>query len=130
MTSIDYLITIILILSTLISFIRGFCKEVLSIIFFILVISISYEYYYKFYNLFSIIQNDTIRRVTTYGFLFFLILISESNFNKLISYFINKINVSYLDKILGLIFGFIRGIVLNVLLVFFINFLSLFPYYN
>ncbi|QJC38009.1 hypothetical protein GJU04_00350 [Enterobacteriaceae endosymbiont of Donacia marginata] len=120
MLIIDYLFILILLFSTIFSFIRGFIKEILTIF----VWFISFYLSRKYYDYFLIIKDYTI--INFYFkkifllFIYFLLTIISGNIvkkflNKKIIYFyyINNFN-----KILGLFFGILKGYLIIFILLY------------
>ncbi|QJC29821.1 colicin V production protein [Enterobacteriaceae endosymbiont of Plateumaris sericea] len=119
---IDYLLIIIIIISTLISWFRGFLKETLSIFTWFFAYYLSKKYYYflskKIYGIDSLLLKNSISMFI----LFIIILI----IGYLINYYLNKkIHRSILDKInkiLGLFFGIFRGVIIILIFLYLLNY--------
>ena len=109
----DYVIIAIIVLSVGISFVRGFIREILSILGWIVVFWVSIAYYDKVANLFTpIITNQNARQIIS----FILLFVSMLAVVLLVNYFVSKTilrsGFDTTDRILGVFFGFIRGILL------------------
>lgn len=109
----DYVIIAIIVLSVGISFVRGFIREILSILGWIIVFWVSIAYYDNVANLFTpFITNQTTRQIIS----FILLFVSTLVVILLVNYFISKTflrtGFDSTDRILGVFFGFIRGILL------------------
>jgi membrane protein required for colicin V production len=109
----DYTIICILALSVIISLARGFIKEVFSLITWFVAFWIGF----KFCSTFSVfleayIKTPSIRLVAAFAILFIATLIVGSILNFLFSQMITKSGLSGTDRMLGMIFGIVRGVLL------------------
>lgn len=114
---VDIFIITVVGLSILISLIRGFVREALSLAGWIIAIWIAVTYCSSLAVLLQAHIKDTMLR-TGAAFLILLIatLIVAGLVNYLISQFVQKTGLSGTDRLLGAIFGFIRGALLVALL--------------
>lgn len=119
MVLLDYCIIAVLVLSILISIIRGFVREILSCINFILSIIFSQYYYTIFQNYLKNTIQINITPKISIGTLFIFILFIGSVINYFIMLLFDKIVIKIIDKILGLLFGLIRGFFLIIFLISF-----------
>src|SRR3990167_7214103 len=109
----DYSIIAVIVLSGLISLVRGFVREALSLVTWILAVWISITFATELSELFaSQIQNTTLRYVVSFGLLFIMTLILGAMLNFLISQLIQKTGLSGTDRVLGVVFGIARCILL------------------
>jgi membrane protein required for colicin V production len=128
MNNLDVIILIILILSTLIGFVRGFITSFLSIVGWVAAVILNH---YTFPHIEPFLATKFKTKVFIFitgyvgGLLILLLLFSILNF--IITTIIGKIKGHYFDKVFGSIFGFIRGVFLPVaiFLCFEIGFTSL-----
>ncbi len=110
---VDYVIVAIVALSTIISLVRGFLKEVISLVIWALGFWIAIKFYETFAaTLEPHIANIVIRQATSFAVIFLLILILGALFNYLLSFVIAKSGLSGTDRLLGTFFGCARGILL------------------
>lgn len=109
----DYIIIAVIAVSTLISLGRGFLKELISLAIWI----IGFWVALKFYAPLSVIlkpyiTNDSVRLIVSFAGLFLTVLILGALFSYLLSFVIDKSGLSGFDRLLGMIFGCARGILL------------------
>lgn len=110
---IDYAIIIIIALSSLISLIRGFIREALSLASWIIAFWVALTFstllapYFQAY-----IQSDAVRYAVAFILLFIATLIVGAIVNFVITQFIEKTGLSGTDRLLGVVFGFARGVLL------------------
>lgn len=109
----DYTIVSVIFISTLISLFRGFLKECVSLGVWI----VGFWVAIKFNDvvggaLESCIVNGHIRKVASFAGIFLLVLILGSIFNYILSLVVAKSGLSGADRLLGMIFGGARGILL------------------
>lgn len=115
----DFIILGILLLSTFISLLRGFLKEALSLVGWILSLWVAYKFSYGFSALFlQAIPGETLRLLVAVMILFVLTLISTSVFNFFALRVIKLSVLTGADRFLGLVFGLLRGtlVVLSLVL--------------
>lgn len=119
MSSIDYVILVILLLSSLLSLMRGFVREALSLIAWILALWVAVKFAPSMANL--LIEQITIsplRHGIAFIILFLATLLSLGVINFFISFLIKSSGLSSTDKTLGLVFGLARGVIVVTVLVF------------
>ena len=113
----DWAILVILVASSLISLSRGFVKEFLSLFLwvFAFVISINFEHLVT-PQILKFITNLEVAKIISYIVVFVLAIYLGGIFIKLISKLIKWSGASGFDKFLGVVFGFIRGAILVLVL--------------
>ena len=115
----------IIVLSALISLIRGFVREAISLATWIIAIIIAIKFapvlstYFENY-----IQTPSFRIAAAFLIIFFVLLLIGSLINYLISTLVSKTGLSGTDRLLGLIFGFARGILFIGVIVMLANMTS------
>lgn len=106
-------------LSTLISLRRGFVKEALSLLGWVLAFVISVRFSGRLEAvLVDAISNDMLRRVSAYMILFAATLMLCSLVNTLLAQVIRFTGLTGADRVLGTAFGLARGLLITVVLVF------------
>ncbi|GGN25689.1 MULTISPECIES: CvpA family protein [Marinomonas] len=124
-TTIDWLIIAVVILSTLLSLKRGFVKEVLSLLTWVIAFVVAV----KFSNQMQVllveqVQNDQIRYIVAFITLFIATLIVGALVSFLLGSLIQVTGLSSTDRVLGMLFGFARG---SLIVIAFVALLSLSP---
>jgi membrane protein required for colicin V production len=111
---VDAVILAILGLSALISLFRGFVRETLSLISWVLAFWVALTFGHTLGELFlqKYINSPTVRLGVAFGGLFLVTLIACAIFNYFISQLVDKTGLSGTDRMLGLVFGIARGVVL------------------
>ncbi|BAH82910.1 CvpA family protein [Candidatus Ishikawella capsulata] len=117
MTYIDYAIILIIFISSIISIIRGFVQESLNIITWFCAFFFSSKCYGYLSNWLTFIQDKIIRRLLAIVSIFIGVIIL-GNILKYIIYLLRpKIVQSTIDRILGGVFGIVRGIIMATILI-------------
>lgn len=109
----DCVILTVIGVSTLISLVRGFLKELISLFVWVIGFWVAIKLYTTVAALLAPhIANDAIRQVVSFAAIFLLVLILGSLFNYLFSFIIIKSGLSGTDRLLGMFFGCARGMLL------------------
>jgi len=118
MVWVDYLIIGIILLSSGISIVRGFIKEVLSLASWALSFWVALTFYPHVATLLTnYIEIPSVRLFSAFMSLFIVTLILAALVNHLISQVVEKTGLSGTDRALGVIFGLVRGVAIVSLLV-------------
>lgn len=117
MTAIDYLIITILVISTGISFLRGFVKEAFSLAAWIAAVMLGYMYTDKLARLLSdAIEIPILRTAVAFLLLFFTTLIIASMVTYILGQLVRRTGLGGTDRLIGMLFGIARGaIVVSVM---------------
>jgi membrane protein required for colicin V production len=116
----DIAILVIILLSTLISLVRGFVKESISLATWIIAGFLSVKYYLVLSDyLLPYIDSPTISQAVAFASLFISTLIVGAIINFMVSQMVSKTGLSGTDKLLGMIFGAARGVLIIAMIVLF-----------
>ena len=119
MSWLDWTILAIIAVSTLFSLKRGFVKEALSLLAWVAAFLISTAFATRLsLQLTDYITNDSLRYASAYVILFAATLMLGSLLNMLLAQVIRVAGLSGADRVLGTVFGFARGLLLVLVLVF------------
>ena len=118
MSYLDYLLIFIISLSLLVGFYRGFTRELLSLIGWVLA--------FYFANLFSgdLLKyvpfefGERINFIIIYMVIFVIILLLAGFAATLLNNLIKNIGLGFLNIIMGSIFGFMRGVLITFIIIF------------
>ncbi len=118
MSWLDLVILGIIVLSALISLIRGFVKESISLITWIVAAVLAFRYFSPMAELLEpFVDAPTIRNVAAFAILFIFTLVVGAIVNFIMSQLVSKTGLSGTDKALGVVFGAARGVLIVTMVV-------------
>ena len=115
---VDYAVSFLVVASALIGLLRGFVKEAFALVTWVIAIWVGMQYSRDF----AVLLQDTInfpsaRIAASFGLLFFMTLILGALISFILNQLIEKTGLTGSDRLLGMLFGIIRGAVLVSLMV-------------
>ena len=122
---IDYGIVAIAILSMIVGLVRGFVKEVFSLIIWITAFIVALRFTDVLSHLMiHLFHSVHVRMIISFLLLFIGVLLVGAGINYLLSVLIKKSNLSIPNRILGLMFGLMRAIAIMISLILFLQLTS------
>ena len=116
-TGLDYAIAVIVFLSLLFGLMRGFVKEIISVIAWIAAFFAALKFAPDVDQLLqSAITNVIARYIVSVVLIFLVVVLAGCLFSKLIRALLKVTGFCFFDRLLGLIFGAIRGCLFVVIL--------------
>ena len=118
----DYIIASVVLISTLISLVRGFIKELMSLIIWALGFWVAIKLYERAAIILAPhIANPVIRQVVSFAGIFLLVLIIGMLFNYFLTFIVTKSGLSGTDRLFGMVFGCARGVLLVAVILLLIS---------
>lgn len=109
----DWAILGVIALSTVVSLMRGFVKEALSLVGWFLAFIVARLFYIEFASLLvDVIETPSMRLIVAFGSLFLLTLLVCSLANHLLSALVKATGLGGFDRVLGTVFGALRGVII------------------
>ncbi|MDP8983647.1 MAG: CvpA family protein [Pseudomonadota bacterium] len=118
MTGADVLILLVLLGSTLIGLLRGFVREAVSLVFWMVAIWAAWKFGPVVEpHLGGLLANPSVSPWVGRLVILIVVLLMGWIVSMLLSYFTRSVGLGPLDRVIGLLFGIVRGVVLVGLLV-------------
>lgn len=118
----DYTIIAIILFSAIISFFRGFLREAISLGFWIVGLLVALKFAYPIHERFIHgIASPMLGYLVAFVGLFLIVFIVGVVTNMIIHAMITAAGLSYLDRMIGIVFGLARGFAVVIVLLLFIN---------
>ncbi|OGV26574.1 MAG: hypothetical protein A3F18_06265 [Legionellales bacterium RIFCSPHIGHO2_12_FULL_37_14] len=132
-TGVDYIIVGVIGLSTLTGMLRGFFKELISLMAWILAICLAIKYTAAIaYHLSGFIADNTLRNVISFIGIIVVTLFLGMFVNVVLGLLLQHSGLRVSDRVIGLGFGFARGVVIVALIILIVGMsgFNLQPYQN
>nr|WP_237398446.1 MULTISPECIES: CvpA family protein [unclassified Gilliamella] len=121
MNWVDFSIIGVITVSALISIVRGFVREALSLISWVLAFFVSSRFYIYITDYLTYFDSNIIRIATAIVILFIATLLVCSIVSYLIGQLVQKTGLSGTDRVLGICFGVLRGILVVAAVLFLVD---------
>ena len=117
MTDVDWVIFGIIAISALISLFRGFVKEAISLFLWLFAFGLAMAMSSRLAALLvDWISNPTLRQVAAFALLFFATILVGGLLGQLLHMLLKKAGLGLFDRLLGTVFGAVRGAVIVLVL--------------
>lgn len=118
---IDWIIIGIIAFSAIVSLLRGFIREVISLATWIIAFLVAANFYPYLAEYITQINNPDLRNAASMAILFIITLIVGGIINYILGQLVDKTGLTGTDRVLGACFGILRGILIVAALLFFVD---------
>lgn len=118
---IDYIIIGMISFSIIVSLLRGFAREVMSLASWVVAFIVASQFYPYLATYLTQIDSPYVRNGTAIGILFVLTLIVGAVLNYIIAQLVDKTGLTGTDRVLGAAFGLLRGVLIVAAILFFLD---------
>lgn len=123
-TILDGIVIAVTLFSAVLAMVRGFSREVLAVVSWIIAAAAAYYFYPELVPLASkYVHSATVAKIGSAAIIFIVVLIVISVITMRVADFIVDSRIGALDRVLGFVFGAARGILLVVVAMMFFNWL-------
>jgi membrane protein required for colicin V production len=123
---IDWVIIALIAVSTLISLKRGFVKEALSLVTWVGAFILARTFHPQMQSLLeSTVETPLVRLIAAFAILFFGTLVVGALINNMIGHLVRVTGLSATDRVLGMGFGLLRGLVVVIVAIAFTRYTPL-----
>jgi membrane protein required for colicin V production len=123
-TVLDAIVIVVVLISAILAMVRGFVREVLSVASWAAAAAASYFLYQPLVPMVKpYVESTTVATIIAAAVIFFIALIVASYITMRISDFVIDSRVGAFDRVLGFVFGAVRGVLLLVIALLFFNWL-------
>jgi membrane protein required for colicin V production len=123
-TVLDVIVIVVVLISAILAMVRGFVREVLSVVSWVAAAAAAYFFYKPIVPLVQpYIASTTVATIASAAAIFFIALIIASYITMKISDFVIDSRIGAIDRALGFLYGAVRGVLLLVIALLFFNWL-------